>query len=205
MYPFIFACVSQKLRGQLFSQISFRLSSSSSTIYRSPPSSATRQVPTPLLFVSASSLDPQSSEGMTTLSSMLAEKGFTCIQSDLEVHQTAKLDSTKMIAAYESELVSAMRLSTIPFPPVVIARSASCLIAESYISSNSATGMILISPPVSNQSLDGNTLPNSMPEFDYEPYFPIANDNVETLSITSRENEAEILAVVEDWLEELGI
>lgn len=117
-----------------------------------------------------------------------------------------------------------MRLSTIPFPPVVIARSASCLIAESYISSNPAAGMVLISPPVSNQSLEGDLLPNKLPEFDYEPYFPIVvidteqsirelkennricqDEDVETLSVSNLQNDSELLSVVEDWLERLGI
>ena len=60
------------------------------------------------------------------------------------------------------ELMSIIRLSTLPFPPVIVARGCTCLIAQTYISSNPASGLVLISPPVSNRELFGTMLPTQL-------------------------------------------
>jgi len=67
------------------------------------------------------------------------------------------------------------------FPPVVFARSAGCLIAQTYISSNPAMGLFLLSPPLNNIEMESSrsqdglpALPTRLTEFNFEPFFPIA-------------------------------
>lgn len=175
---------------------------------------------------------------------MLAEKGFTCVQTDLQIPDSSLHDSKSMMEDYElgdnirtilvfcsrlfnsnfSELSSAIRLSTIPFPPIIVARGSACLIAQTYISSNPASGMILISPPTSNaEMLESSRLPSPLAEFDYEPNFPIAvvgsEDETEKLAVAHRicrsENvdiitiqgldENKMFVEIEKWLDKLGI
>jgi hypothetical protein len=72
------------------------------------------------------------------------------------------------------ELRAHIRLLAIPFAPVIVARGAGTLISQTYISSNSASGLLLIDPPPSNEALPAECLPTPLAEFDYEPLFPIA-------------------------------
>ncbi|KAF8973720.1 hypothetical protein BDZ97DRAFT_1912188 [Flammula alnicola] len=195
----------------------------SSFIIHAPPANAPREVPTPLVFISARSWDDDSTSGMTTLASMLAEKGFTCIESDLAISQSSMSDSKLMMNGYESELASTIRLSAIPFPPVIVARASACLIAETYISSNPSSGLILISPPVSNAELSIDKLPTPLEEFNYEPNFPIAviatpheverlresnricqSDSVDVIRVVDI-NLQQTLIEIEQWLDRLGI
>lgn len=129
-----------------------------------------------------------------------------------------------------SELRSAIRLCMIPFPPVILARASGCLVAQTYISSNPATGLVLISPPGNNAELEGvrgrdglPILPTKIPEFDFEPYFPIAimatprhMRMLEQSNRLVREPETDKFIVedlegqqalnkVESWLDKLGI
>lgn len=135
-----------------------------------------------------------------------------------------------MMKWFEDELRSAVRLCMIPFPPVVFARSAGSLIAQTYISSNPASGLVLISPPVKNAELehirgqDGSPLlATKLTEFDFEPYFPIAviadPGRMRTLEKTNRlvqEPEVDKFTVddlegqqafkdIQNWLDKLGI
>jgi len=82
-------------------------------------------------------------------------------------------------------LSSHVRLASIPFPPVIVARGSGALIAQTYISSHPASGLLLISPPSSNAVLctppvSSTTdhpvvlLPTPLREFDFEPKFPCA-------------------------------
>ena len=89
------------------------------------------------------------------------------------------------------EVSSHIRLCGIPFPPVIIARSSASLIAQTYISSHPASGLILISPPPSNLSDSLQNLLPDLPEFDFEPRFPIA------LVCTTQESE---ILRAENWL-----
>ncbi|KXN89877.1 hypothetical protein AN958_04881 [Leucoagaricus sp. SymC.cos] len=154
----------------------------STYILRSPPKSAPRECPTPLVFVSAKAWDADSERGMTMLSSMLAERGFTCLQTDLTLPDPqTRSNSSSMMKWFEDELRSAIRMCMIPFPPVLFARSAGCLVAQTYISSNPASGLFMLSPPTGNAELESlrsrddlSMLPTRLVEFDFEPYFPIA-------------------------------
>jgi hypothetical protein len=121
------------------------------------------------------------------------------------------------------ETTSMVKLTTIPFPPVIVARSSACLIAETYISSHPASGMVLINPPVSNAELVGTKLPTPLKEFDYEPNFPIAvittphdvgrlrelnricaSENVDIIVVEDLDG-GQVFNAVEGWLDKLGI
>lgn len=74
---------------------------------------------------------------------------------------------------------SHIRLMTIPFAPVIVARGGGTVIAQTFVESNPASGLILISPPESNESIttgssSSSLLPDALDEFKYEPLFPLA-------------------------------
>ncbi|KAI0941870.1 hypothetical protein AcW1_009766 [Taiwanofungus camphoratus] len=149
---------------------------STAYVLRTPPPSAPREVPTPLVFVSASSWDPKSQTGMRTLASMFSEQGYTCLEVDL-AHPEKATTSDALMHHFESDLVSHIRLTAIPFPPVIIARASGALIAQTYISSHPASGLLLVSPPPSNKAVSDfspSLLPTPLAEFDFEPKFPCA-------------------------------
>ena len=129
-------------------------------------------------------------------------------------------------------LTSHIRLTMIPFAPVIFARGPGALIAQTYISSHPASGLLLISPPVSNAHLRStseakgqNLLPTHLPEFNFEPQFPCAilctqqeaaalaghrmwkDDHVDKL--VTRDEKAidgqEGLVKIEQWLDEVGV
>jgi hypothetical protein len=60
----------------------------------------------------------------------------------------------------------------IPFAPVIIAAEHSTLLSQSYISSHSASGLVLLSPPSSTAVATKGTA-DSLPEFTFEPHFPV--------------------------------
>ena len=127
-----------------------------------------------------------------------------------------------------TELASHIRLLMIPFAPIIVARGAGTLIAQTYISSYPASALLLISPPPSNSVLaasDKSLLPTALPEFDFEPRFPVAiMATQQERSVLERENRLwkdpdvdklvvrdettltgqEGLVKIEQWLDELG-
>ena len=126
------------------------------------------------------------------------------------------------------ELASHIRLLAIPFAPVIVARAGGTLIAQTYISSHPASALLLISPPPSNSALatsNSSLLPTPLPEFNFEPRFPVAvmatererqmlenesrlwqDPNVDKMVI--KDDDAltgqEGLVKIEEWLNELG-
>ncbi|KAI0765887.1 hypothetical protein BD413DRAFT_159817 [Trametes elegans] len=150
-----------------------RHSSSTAYLLRTPPASAPREVPTPLVFVSSSGWDAKSRDGMSTYASWYAERGYTCLEIDLAKPRDVAT-SEALMKHYESELASHIRTLAIPFAPVIVSRAGSTLIAQTYISSHPATGLLLISPPPSNAVAPPGLLPTPLPEFDFEPRFPCA-------------------------------
>jgi hypothetical protein len=118
-------------------------------------------------------------------------------------------------------LSSAIRLAAISFPPVIFARSSACLISQTYISSNPASGLFLISPPPSNSASLGH-LPTPLKEFDFEPKFPMAimaslqeldmlkesrlgrDSGIDQIEMENKEGH-EAFTAIEQWLHELGI
>ncbi|GBE83976.1 hypothetical protein SCP_0510350 [Sparassis crispa] len=162
---------------------------------------------------------------MTEFASMLAERGFTCLEVDLAPPKDRQSNADTLMHYFGTELSSHIRLCAIPFPPVIFARSFGSLIAQTYISSYPASGLLLISPPVSNEAVPSALLPSSLREFDFEPKFPCGilyaqgemkrlehnrlwrDPNVDRLmvkdtgAIDGREGQAKI----EQWLDEIGV
>jgi hypothetical protein len=175
---------------------------------------------------------------MTAFASMFPEKGFTCLECDLSMPDNSVANSETLMHHFESrrwsiyiyfacltylpELSSDISLAGIPFPPVIFARSSASLIAQTYVSSNPASGLFLISPPSSNLVLKG-LLPTPLREFDFEPKFPIAimasrqemdllkeesrlgrDPEIDKIEVENVEGHEAFLAI-RHWLDELGI
>lgn len=156
------------------------------------------------------------------LSSMLSEKGFTCLEIDLVYPK--KSESAELMTHFEDELRQHIRLSSLIFPPVIFSRSLGSLIAQTYVSSNPAAGMVLIDPPATTAFCQKvGALPTPLKEFDYEPHFPIAvvnapiqmrkfqeqsrfgaSEDIDWLVVESLENGG-MVATVEQWLDEVGV
>lgn len=119
-----------------------------------------------------------------------------------------------------------------PFPPILFASSASCLIAETYVSSHALSGLFL-HEPATPLKLDYTSLalPSKLKaDFTYEPNFPLAvtapssqhldrSDNrlwlefgqgwdkedrlVDFLVVASRDEKA--FETVTDWMNDAGL
>lgn len=63
-----------------------------------------------------------------------------------------------------------------PFPPLLISSSLSTLLAQTYVSSHPLSALLLHSPtaPTSAHEVHPSILPTPIPEFDFEPNFPVA-------------------------------
>ncbi|KDQ56226.1 hypothetical protein JAAARDRAFT_132477 [Jaapia argillacea MUCL 33604] len=209
--------------GGLFLRTPVRQSSSGSFILRQPSNLAPREVPTPLVFLSARSWDEKSAVGMTAFASIFAEKGYTCLEIDLSKPKDGVSSSESMMLTWQDELRHHIRLTSIPFAPVIVARAAGALIAQTYISSNPATGLVLISPPSSNSALPRSLLPNALEEFNYEAKFPIAlvgtmeevgmlrsshrlgsDPGVDLIEVDEIDGQ-QGFSKIEQWLDEIGI
>ncbi|KAG8765344.1 hypothetical protein FRC12_007543 [Ceratobasidium sp. 428] len=144
---------------------------------RSASPTAPREVPTPLVILSVERWDEKSKEGMLDFAAMFAERGYTTLEIDLApppVGDSASKTSQALVEYFSRDLLSHIRLAAIPFPPVIVARAGACIVAQSYVESNPASGLVLIEPPVSNASCVPNLLPSPIAEFTFEPRFPIA-------------------------------
>ncbi|KAG8711701.1 hypothetical protein FRC08_015571 [Ceratobasidium sp. 394] len=157
---------------------------------------------------------------------MFAERGYSTLEIDLApptASENASKTSQALLEHFTKDLRSHIRLAAIPFPPVIIARAGTCIVAQSYIESNLASGLVLIEPPVSNASCVPDLLPTPLDEFTFEPRFPIAvissSDKVKESRIV-REGEnsgwVDVLKVkniagsspamdIEKWLDSIGI
>jgi len=155
---------------------------------------------------------------------MLAEKGFTCLQVDLSPPTDPEtLSSNEITAHFESGLRSAIRSAMIPFAPVIIARSAACVIAQTYVSSNPAIGIFLVVPDASSQAVPTKLFLTTLEEFPFEATFPIAvmgthaeigaltsrgllaKESTVDLIETSELSDHAFLTKLESWLDSLGI
>ncbi|KDQ12111.1 hypothetical protein BOTBODRAFT_113350 [Botryobasidium botryosum FD-172 SS1] len=193
-------------------------------LLRSPAPSAPREVPTPLVVLSSGRWEKDSAKGMKDVASMFAERGYTTLEIDLAPPQVKPTTSQSLMKYYEDELVSHIRLAAIPFAPLLIARSAAgALIAQTYISSHPASGLILLSPPTSNASSSTKSLlPAHLKEFDYEPRFPLLivdtpaaeqaqqadNRLVQEgadLKIVGDLDGQECFTAMEKWMDEIGV
>ncbi|KZS96533.1 hypothetical protein SISNIDRAFT_438231 [Sistotremastrum niveocremeum HHB9708] len=195
----------------------------SSHIKRHPSPSAVREVPTPLVFLSARSWDSNSDTGMRHLASWFPEWGYTTIEIDVDV-ENSNDDSTSLMSRFEEELGSQIRLADAPWPPVLFARSAGSLIAQTYISSNPSSGLCLISPPFSNADVQ-NVRMTTRVDYTFEPKFPIAIlDETERLAKLQAHHRLlqsnspwvsalpvntlggqEMVNILERWLDDIGV
>ncbi|KZO97781.1 hypothetical protein CALVIDRAFT_535879 [Calocera viscosa TUFC12733] len=189
-----------------------------------PSRSAQREVPTPLVLVSAREWDARSAEGIDTLSAYYSTGGYTCLSVDLSPPAPALASSAltgqSLLSHYTHSLSSHLRLLAIPWPPILISRSLGCLIAQAYIEDYPAKGLILLQPPPRPGALPGE----EVEEFTYEPRFPILildtaegmerqreenrllklNLGVSTLQV-ERVDGQEALVGMERWLDEIGV
>ncbi|KAH7340689.1 hypothetical protein B0J17DRAFT_694331 [Rhizoctonia solani] len=193
---------------------------------RNPSPSAPREVPRPLVILSAEQWDADSKEGMQGFAAVYAERGYTTLEIDLAPpppEDQASKTSEALIAYLTKDLASHVRLAAIPFPPVIIARAGACIVAQSYIESNPAYALALIDPPVSNSSCVPKLLPTPTKEFTFEPRFPIAiisaSDKVKEHRIVregEKEGWADVLDVqdikgsgalmdIERWMDSIGV
>ncbi|KAJ1309956.1 hypothetical protein OPQ81_006715 [Rhizoctonia solani] len=201
-------------------------SSSTKYILRNASPSAPREVPRPLVILSAEQWDSSSKDGTQDFAAVYAERGYTTLEIDLappSPEDPASKTSEALIEHLTKDLASHVRLAAIPFPPVIIARAGACIIAQSYVESNPAYALALIEPPISNLSCVPRLLPTPIKEFTFEPHFPIAviaNSNKVREHRIVREGEKEgwvdvlqvknlkgsgSLMVIEKWMDSIGV
>ncbi|KAG8946904.1 hypothetical protein FRC04_011331 [Tulasnella sp. 424] len=150
-----------------------RANSYASFVVREPPASVANQRVIPLIFPSAKAWDPASVTGQTSLAAMLAEHGYTGVEVDLEVPSPRPATSESLLHVFSKELASQIRLSGQMFKPCIISHGAGgSMIAQTYIESNNASGLVMISPAVDTHEAF-HLLPSPLKDFTYEPNFPI--------------------------------
>ncbi|CED83702.1 hypothetical protein [Phaffia rhodozyma] len=171
----------------LFSRASSTKPGTGRFLIRQPSPLASREVPTPLVFLSATTWDKTAptadgAGGWTDWSAMYASRGYTCIEIDLNPPDVLPGTSEELMEHFTSELNQQIRLAANPFPPVLFARAFSSLIAQNYISSHPVSAMFLLAPPTPSVSDTTSPaayepregiLPTALPEFNYEARFPI--------------------------------
>ncbi|KAF4605370.1 hypothetical protein EYR40_004154 [Pleurotus pulmonarius] len=183
---------------------------------------------TPLYDMALSrSVEANTFVSLKQLAEKLAAKGFVCVHCDIDLPKTHEASqdtqSESLMNYFESEFVSCLSQSPSPFPPVIFARGTGSLIAQTFISSHRAGGMLLISPPSSNTDVPDHLLPTPLPEFDFEMKFPIAligtAEEIDKLQhhrdltktgyvdtyIVGAVDEGTVLLKAEEWLDELNI
>lgn len=161
-----------------------------------------REVPTPLLFVSAPTWtgDKPAAELYAPWLAQLRDQGFSALCLDLDPDVSRAADAAEVLQVMERDMAATMRrppahvdghgVAQPPaFPPALIARGAACAIAEMYASSFPLSALQLIDPPISMQramqrypSVFGATSATDaaaaaaappLREFDFEAQFPV--------------------------------
>ncbi|SOV09748.1 uncharacterized protein UDID_07936 [Ustilago sp. UG-2017a] len=145
-------------------------------------SDAPREVPTPLLFLTASkwTWSPPAADAFSEWIKHFSEQGFRSLLLDLDPDQPIAevRDSAALMELFEKDAIDTLRQAgeTPPFPPIMITKGPAALIAQTYVSSRPLTALQLIDPPISNQYLRKDRpelLPNDLAEFDFEATFPL--------------------------------
>lgn len=152
----------------------------STWVHHEPSPTAPREVPTPLILLSANqwTREGKSEQTLAAFASHFTARGWSVSCLDLDPGGLPKKDSEETLSALESELKSQLSShGNSPFPPLIVARNLATLIAETYVSSNSLSGLVLIDPPVSpeaasNEENSEGRLPTPLPPFTYEATFP---------------------------------
>ncbi|GAK67075.1 uncharacterized protein PAN0_016d5301 [Moesziomyces antarcticus] len=145
-------------------------------------SSASREVPTPLLFLTASkwTSSPPAQAAFSEWIQHFSAQGYESLLLDLDPDQAVSelKDSTKLMQVFEKDAIDTLRQSgkTPPFPPIMITGGPASLIAQTYVSSRPLTALQLIDPPINNAYLRKDRpelLPTELAEFDFEATFPV--------------------------------
>ena len=136
-----------------------------------PSASAAREVPTPLLFLSASrwASTAPATKAYASWIEHFSSLGFESLVLDVDPPSLHGDTAASVMAAFENEIASHLRSA---FPPVLFARGLATLLAQTYASSHPLTAMHLLDPPISNDYLPDNILPSKLDEFNFEPRFP---------------------------------
>ncbi len=166
-------------------------SSASCTRYliRQPSPAAIRECPIPLIFIRALGLTRSSErdeEAWTEWSSMFAEKGYTAVEIDITAPPSPESTPSPSPSSSSSGpspftpmmslLCSQIRLLAMPFPPILVASGQSCLLTQTYIGDNPASGLVMLDPPPDSDPREVNEKQEQgweWPKFNYEPRFPI--------------------------------
>ncbi|CDW98516.1 hypothetical protein [Sporisorium scitamineum] len=147
-----------------------------------PSSSAAREVPTPLLFLTASkwTSSPPASEAFPEWIQHFSAQGYQSLLLDLDPDQPLSdiKDASQLMQVFEKDAIDTLRQAgqTPPFPPIMISRGPASLIAQTYVSSRPLTALQLIDPPINNAYLrkdHPDLLPADLAEFDFEVTFPV--------------------------------
>lgn len=161
-------------------RLSCRLKSTLTVVPAS--SSAPREVPTPLLFLTASkwTSSPPAPEAYSEWIQHFSAQGYESLLLDLDPDQPVSelKDSAKLMEVFEKDAIDTLRQSgkTPPFPPIMITGGPASLIAQTYVSSRPLTALQLIDPPINNAYLRKDRpklLPTELAEFDFEATFPV--------------------------------
>ncbi|SNX86651.1 uncharacterized protein MEPE_05360 [Melanopsichium pennsylvanicum] len=160
------------------SHINLRLTSTLSIVPPSP--TAPREVPTPLLFLTASkwTSSPPPLEVFSTWISHFSAQGYQSLLLDLDPTQPLPSESSKLMELFEKEAINTLRDAgqVPPFPPIMISKGPAALIAQTYVSSRPLTALQLIDPPINNTYLKKDRpelLSTPLGEFDFEATFPV--------------------------------
>ncbi|EST08336.1 Peptide chain release factor class I/class II [Kalmanozyma brasiliensis GHG001] len=145
-------------------------------------SSAPREVPTPIIFLTASkwTSSAPAAEAFSQWIQHFSSQGYESVLLDLDPDQPLSdiKDSSKLMELFEKDAIETLRQagSAPPFPPVMITRGPASLIAQTYVSSRPLTALQLIDPPINNAYLRKDhpeLLPGELAEFDFEATFPV--------------------------------
>ena len=148
-----------------------------------PAHDAPREVPTPLLFLSVKRWAGSTIEKYVFTDSQYGpmidkfrKAGLASLLLDIDVPEA------KGIEDLEEEIKRCLRspppnVGSSPFPPVLIARHASCILAEVYASSNPLSALQLVDPPLTLHHAT-QRFPEAFPsepdvELNFEAHFPV--------------------------------
>ncbi|KIR96208.1 hypothetical protein L804_06545 [Cryptococcus deuterogattii 2001/935-1] len=162
-------------------------------LYRKPGPMAMRESPWPVIFLRAKGLGVEEEGEWADWSGMFAERGYTSIEIDITAPSPQSLPSGESpFQQMTTALSSQVRLSAIPFPPIIFARGISTLLAQAFIEDFPASGLVLVDPlpdedpravgqggekenggGLADWAVGGNKGGWEWPKFKYEPHFPI--------------------------------
>ncbi|KAJ2961707.1 hypothetical protein NQZ79_g3055 [Umbelopsis isabellina] len=149
-------------------------------------SKASRKLPTPLVLLEGLGTPKDAWKG--TWQEKFSELGYTSTAVYLRAETTGMEQSLgDVVRALSKDLAKCIKKDLSFFPPVIIANGVCTNVAERYIESHPATGLVLVEPATAEKiaQMALQELPSSnyaMDECTYEPQFPILliHDNQET-------------------------